>query len=81
MHLDKGQAIDAIFHLLNLGKEQKVLYLGDSENDNPAFQKAESLIGIRSDERLKTKLDSRLPDPVQRVNNILTETLRRRFRF
>ena len=23
MHLDKGQAIDAIFHLLNLGKEQK----------------------------------------------------------
>ena len=58
MHLDKGQAIDAIFHLLNLGKEQKVLYLGDSENDNPAFQKADLSIGIRSDERVKTKLDS-----------------------
>ena len=58
MRLDKGQAIDAIFHLLNLGKEQKVLYLGDSENDNPAFQKADLSIGIRSDERVKTKLDS-----------------------
>ena len=58
MQLDKGQAIDAIFHLLNLTKEQKVLYLGDSENDNPAFRKADLSIGIRSDERVKTKLDS-----------------------
>ena len=57
MHLDKGQAIDAISHMLNLSKEQKVLYLGDSENDNPAFRKADLSIGIRSDE-VKTKLDS-----------------------
>ncbi len=58
MHLDKGQALDAIFHLLNLSKEQNVLYLGDSENDNPAFRKADLSIGIRSDERVKTRLDS-----------------------
>jgi HAD superfamily hydrolase (TIGR01484 family) len=58
MQLDKGQAIDAISHMLNLSKEQKVLYLGDSENDNPAFRKADLSIGIRSDERVKTKLDS-----------------------
>ena len=58
MSLDKGQAIVAIFKLLNLSKEQKVLYLGDSENDNSAFRKADLSIGIRSDERLKTKLDS-----------------------
>ena len=58
MHLDKGQAIDAISHMLNLSKEQKVLYLGDSENDNPAFRKADLSIGIRSDERVKTKLNS-----------------------
>jgi len=58
MRLDKGQAIDTIFNLLNLSKEQKVLYLGDSENDNSAFRKADLSIGIRSDERLKTKLDS-----------------------
>ena len=58
MRLDKGQALDAIFHLLNFSKEQKILYLGDSENDNPAFRKADLSIGIRSDERVKTKLDS-----------------------
>jgi HAD superfamily hydrolase (TIGR01484 family) len=58
MHLDKGQAIDAISLMLNLSKVQKVLYLGDSENDNPAFQKADLSIGIRSDERVKTKLNS-----------------------
>ena len=58
MRLDKGQALDAIFHLLNFSKEQKILYLGDSENDNPAFRKADLFIGIRSDERVKTKLDS-----------------------
>jgi HAD superfamily hydrolase (TIGR01484 family) len=58
MHLNKGRAIDAISHMLNLSKVHKVLYLGDSENDNPAFRKADLSIGIRSDERVKTKLDS-----------------------
>jgi phosphoserine phosphatase len=28
------------------------MYLGDSENDNPAFRKADVSIGVRSDERL-----------------------------
>lgn len=56
--LDKGLAIDAIIKLLNLSKSQKVLYLGDSENDNPAFRRADLSVGIRSDERVKTKLDS-----------------------
>ena len=34
-----------------------ILYLGDSENDNPAFRKAEISIGIRSDARENPKLD------------------------
>lgn len=29
------------------------MYLGDSENDNPAFKKADISIGINSDTRLK----------------------------
>jgi hypothetical protein len=33
------------------------LYLGDSENDNPAFRKAGISIGIRSDARLNPKLN------------------------
>jgi HAD superfamily hydrolase (TIGR01484 family) len=38
---------------------KKVLYLGDSENDNPAFRKAEVSIGVRSDKRVNPKLDSK----------------------
>ena len=34
----------------------KVIYLGDSENDNPAFKKADISIGINSDNRLKPDL-------------------------
>lgn len=35
------------------------MYLGDSENDNPAFRKADISIGIRSHERLNPNLDCR----------------------
>ena len=33
------------------------MYLGDSENDNPAFRKSGISIGIRSDARLNPMLD------------------------
>ena len=33
------------------------MYLGDSENDNPAFRKSDIPIGIRSDARLNPMLD------------------------
>ena len=33
------------------------MYLGDSENDNPAFRKSEISIGIHSDTRLNPMLD------------------------
>jgi HAD superfamily hydrolase (TIGR01484 family) len=55
---DKGRALETVIRLLNIEEEGKVLYLGDSENDNPAFGKADLSIGIRSDERIKTKLNS-----------------------
>ena len=35
---------------------QKIIYLGDSENDNPACVKADVSIGIWSDDRLSPKL-------------------------
>lgn len=54
---DKGEAIDSINRLLN-NPEGKILYLGDSENDNPAFIKADLSIGIRSDRRINTRLNS-----------------------
>ncbi|MFL6378349.1 MAG: hypothetical protein ACJ72R_12920 [Nitrososphaeraceae archaeon] len=33
------------------------MYLGDSENDNPAFRKADVSIGVKSDERLNPNLE------------------------
>lgn len=37
--------------------EMIILYLGDSENDNPAFRKASISVRIISDKRLNPKLD------------------------
>jgi hydroxymethylpyrimidine pyrophosphatase-like HAD family hydrolase len=36
---------------------ESVLYLGDSENDNPAFRKAGLSIGVQSDSRLTPRLE------------------------
>jgi HAD superfamily hydrolase (TIGR01484 family) len=54
----KGMAFDSVAsHIPRIeGKQQNIMYLGDSENDNPAFRKAAISIGILSDIRLKPKL-------------------------
>jgi hydroxymethylpyrimidine pyrophosphatase-like HAD family hydrolase len=41
----------------NIIKPGNVLYLGDSENDNPAFRKAGLSIGVQSDSRLTPRLE------------------------
>jgi hydroxymethylpyrimidine pyrophosphatase-like HAD family hydrolase len=55
---NKGFAFDnALSQLEENGRGINVIYLGDSENDNPAFRKSDISIGIRSDTRLSPKLD------------------------
>jgi hydroxymethylpyrimidine pyrophosphatase-like HAD family hydrolase len=55
---NKGLAFDSVSsHLEQEGKIANLMYLGDSENDNPAFRKSDISIGIRSDTRLNPKLD------------------------
>jgi HAD superfamily hydrolase (TIGR01484 family) len=55
---NKGFAFDnALSQLEENGRGINVIYLGDSENDNPAFRKSDISIGIRSDVRLNPKLD------------------------
>jgi HAD superfamily hydrolase (TIGR01484 family) len=58
---DKGMAYESVLSLITNGerKERRIMYLGDSENDNPAFRKADVSIGVRSDERLNPYLDCR----------------------
>ena len=55
---NKGLAFDGVLsHLEQEGRVMNVMYLGDSENDNPAFRKSDISIGIRSDARLNPMLD------------------------
>ena len=56
---NKGIAYDTVLSKLSItgSPVQKVLYIGDSENDNPAFRKADVSIGVNSDERLSPSLD------------------------
>jgi hypothetical protein len=56
---DKGLAIDNVLSCIEkkVEKGTNMMYLGDSENDNPAFRKSDISIGIRSDERLNPNLD------------------------
>jgi HAD superfamily hydrolase (TIGR01484 family) len=58
IYYNKGNILTSIRSLLKLGDNKKILYLGDSENDNSAFKKADLSINIKSDERINTKLDS-----------------------
>ena len=58
----KEIAYDNIYGIVNEShinrlENKNIIYFGDSENDNPAFRKADISIGIKSDERLNPKLD------------------------
>ena len=60
---DKGLAFDATISELSCFNNtddddirQNILYLGDSENDNPAFKRADVSIGVHSDKRLNPEL-------------------------
>lgn len=58
-HISKEYAYDYVSsELLNLiSNKGKIIYLGDSENDNPAFKKADISIGVNSDKRLNPNFD------------------------
>jgi hydroxymethylpyrimidine pyrophosphatase-like HAD family hydrolase len=56
---NKGRAYESVISRItdSKRKEHRIMYLGDSENDNHAFRKADVSIGVRSDERLNPNLD------------------------
>jgi hypothetical protein len=55
---NKGLAFDNVLsHLKQEERGGNVMYLGDSENDNPAFRRSDISIGILSNARLNPKLD------------------------
>jgi len=59
VYCDKGMAFDYLSSRISNKKglmDQGLMYLGDSENDNPAFERADVSIGVVSDDRLRPKL-------------------------
>lgn len=60
---------------------KKILYLGDSENDNPAFRKADVSIGVKSDERLNPKLDCQYLINFSQLPKFLMRLLKNDFNF
>ena len=58
-----------------------IVYLGDSENDNPAFKKADVSIGVRSDERLNPKLDCKYLINFNQLPRFLMNLLKNDFNF
>ncbi|CAN5431502.1 hypothetical protein BH18THE2_BH18THE2_39850 [soil metagenome] len=78
---DKGMAVDAITSILessyhnNKDRQNTIMYLGDSENDNPAFRKVGISIGIRSDPRLNPKLNCDYVIPFDKLGSFLGKLL------
>ena len=58
-------------------KEEDVLYLGDSENDDPAFRK----VGVRSDERIISNLDCQYIINFDRLDRFLQQLNNNHLRF
>jgi HAD superfamily hydrolase (TIGR01484 family) len=79
----KGDAYDCVVsELFNLNNGTgKVLYLGDSENDNPAFKKTDISIGINSDTRLKPDLMCKYSLNYQDLPNFLRKLSHNNFEF
>ena len=61
-------------------RAEDVLYLGDSENDNPAFRKARMSIGVRSDSRINPKLDCQYTINIDRLDRFLQKLKDKHFR-
>jgi len=82
----KEIAYDNVYDILNelhinRLENKNIIYFGDSENDNPAFRKADISIGIKSDERLNPKLDCQYLINFNQLPKFLIKILKNDFIF
>ena len=82
----KETAYDNICNIVNEShinrlENKNIIYFGDSENDNPAFRKADISIGIKSDERLNPKLDCQYVINFNQLPKFLIKLLKNDFIF
>ncbi len=80
---NKGDAYDCVVsEIFDRNKGiGKVLYLGDSENDNPAFRKADISIGINSDIRFRPNLKCKYNLNYQELPRFLRKLSQNNFEF
>ena len=80
---NKGMAYDRIISMIPIvdKKLPNVIYLGDSENDNPGFRKATISVGIQSDTRLKPNLDCEYNLHISKLSIFLKNLLMNRLEF
>ncbi|HZA71000.1 MAG TPA: hypothetical protein VE548_14985 [Nitrososphaeraceae archaeon] len=78
---DKGLAFDNILSQLAKKGGTNLIYLGDSENDNPAFRKSDISIGISSDTRLEPKLDCKYMLDFNQLSTFLICLMENKFIF
>ena len=78
---DKGLAFDNILLQLREKESANVMYLGDSENDNPAFRKSHIPIGIKSDTRVNPSLDCEYMLDFNQLSLFLKDLLNNDFGF
>jgi HAD superfamily hydrolase (TIGR01484 family) len=80
---NKGMAFDIVVSELTTesvdGKD--TLYLGDSENDNPAFRKAGISVGIRSDPRVSPNLECSYVLDYEQLSSFLMKLRQNDFLF
>ena len=80
---NKGIAFDTVLSKLGyISIDSKdTMYLGDSENDNPAFRRAGISIGIRSDARVNPKLACSYFLDYKRLSHFLMKLRKNNFIF
>jgi len=78
MKIDKGEAYEKLKK--ELGVQGPIMYLGDSEADNPAFQLAEVSIGVKH-RRIMPKLQCKYRVEFFELENLLTELIDSDFDF
>ncbi|MGB0025307.1 MAG: HAD hydrolase family protein [Nitrososphaeraceae archaeon] len=80
---NKGMAYDRIISMIPIvdKKLTNVIYLGDSENDNPGFRKATIAVGVQSYTRLKPNLDCKYNLHISKLSIFLKNLLMNRLEF
>ena len=81
--VNKGDAFDFVVSKLFEKSDfhGKIIYLGDSENDNPAFRKSDISIGVNSDDRLNPDLDCTFTIKFENLSTFLRRLVDNGFNF